>query len=146
MYPLPTVLVLQKPWRAQPAGRDLPTQSQVGSTDSVSHPLEGAGWILEVEGGQSIHPFLLLLPASLALILSLCAHSFHETGSGGGRRREEGRWRVLVPQPGSWVGCGVLGNCRNHAEPGCSHVHQHVFALVERGGEYWISLWSRLNL
>lgn len=147
MCPLPSVPVPQKPWRAQPAGTDLPTQSHAASTDAVSHPLEGAGRILEVEGGQYLHPLLLLLPASLALFPSLCAHCFHETDSGGGgKEKERGEVGMLVPQPGSWVGSGVLGNCRSHAEPGCLHVHQHVSALVEWGGEYWISLWSGLNL
>lgn len=147
MYPLPTVPVLQKPWCAQPASRDLPTQSQASSTDSVSHPLEGAGRILEVEGGQSLHPLLLLLPASLALFLSLCAHCFHET-DGGGAGKGKGRGEVAGAGAPAWQLGGLWGpgNGRSHAEPGCSHVHQHVSALVEWGGEYWISLWSGLNL
>lgn len=78
---------------------------------------------------------------------SPCAHSFHETDGGGGVE-EKGRGEVAGAgaQRGSWVGCGVLGNCRSHAESGCLHVHQHVSALLDWGGEYWISLWSGLNL
>lgn len=156
LYPLHAIAALQMPWPV-PSSRQRPANTitvksckgKVGSTGSVSHPLERAGRIPEAEGGWSLHPLLPppSSPAPLALFLSLCVHSFHGTGWGGEQEEvRRGGGRMPVPQRGGRVGCGVPGSCGSHAEPRCSHVHQRGAALAGRGGEYWISLWSGLNL
>jgi len=124
-------------------------KGKAGSTGSVSQPLAGAGRIPEVEGGWSLHPVLpSSFPALLALFLSLCAHSFHETGigeQGEGRRGGGGCWcRCPSMAAGQAVGSqGSAGAMQSHA------ARTSISAsLCSQGGEgeYWISLWSGLNL
>lgn len=109
-------------------------------------PPAGRGWEDPRGRGPLIFSFPLSPPQHHWHYFSPSVLTLSIKQGGRARRREKRRWRVLMPEHGSEVGCRVSGNCRSHAEPRCLHVHQHVPVLTEWGGEYWISLWSGLNL
>lgn len=123
-------------------------KGKTGSTDLVFHSLEGSGRIWEVERGCSLHPLFYpsSCPAELALLLSLSALTLSMKRGGKDKEKREGE--VVSAGVPAWQLGGLLvsGSCGSHSEPCCLHVHQHVSAVMEQRGEYWISLWSGLNL
>lgn len=115
----------------------------------LSFPTVGRGWEDPRGRGRMVPPSSpspSLLPRTAGTISLSLRSLFPLNRAGGARRKEKGRWWVLVPRRGGWDGCKASRSRRSHAEPRCSHVHQRVSALTGLGGEYWISLWSGLNL